>query len=513
MKTNRHRHSTLALLAGGALLVSMVLPAARGGEVVINNFDDPSEATQWSWESWSSPADVAFDTANAGGGAAGSGSLRVSNNFTNYPTGYSQAVVSESLGGNVDAETLYTNISLDIKLDPSSFPRVDGTNYGYFEVIFRNGSSWDWNSLGGVELTSAYTNWTHLVFAIKAPADQVHHLTFKLGENNLTNTVIYNVDNIRWTEAPVALPPPAMTIEKTKLGLNLLAASGGQYDRQNLVTVADTFSWVGSNAPMSYSMTIKEFPDGTAHPGFSAHFYLVPGTPGSEEYPDWTEPTCALISIHADTNNAGICEFHYKTNAPNSNGINNQYFNDNPTNGPVGFLGSVSGASILGTWTVTFNQDTNITLTAPDGTTNNLVMPPEDAAQFAGSGTVYFGIMTGELPNVGQMAVLSRAQIKAGPTTLLDDNFSVSPLDPNVWVVRAASAAGVTLITPDEPFYVSWTTPASGFTLQTNATFNDADWADPGLTSALVGARYRVLVPASVLPSTGQGFFRLIKTQ
>jgi hypothetical protein len=475
----------------------------------------------WAWENWSAPASTEADaTLDAGGGGTGSGSMRVINNFDNLPGGYSQSVVSLNLGADVDAETLYTNISFDIKLDPSSFPRVDGVNYGAVEMIVRNGPNWDWNSLGSFELTASYTNWTHLNFPVKTPADKVHHLTLKLGENNLTNTVIYNVDNVRWDESTVAIPPPTMALEKTKPGLNLMAASSGQYDRQGIATVDSTFGWVGSTAPVSYSMTIKDFPNGASYGGFSTHFYLVPGTPGTEDAPDWNEPTCVLIDIQAHADGTGRATFHYKTNAPNSNGaatldnLGNQYFNSSPTNGPVGQLGSVTGASILGTWTVSFNQDTNITLTAPDGTSTSLVMPPEDAAQFAGDLKVYFGAVPGQTANIGQSAILSRAQIKSGSTTLLDDTFSTAPLDPALWVVRSISAAGVTLITPDQPYFVSWTTPASGFTLQTNSDLTlTNNWGDPQVTDQLVGVRRRALLPASALPAANKGFFRLIKPQ
>src|ERR1044071_3866799 len=510
------RYTSRVLLPAALLGASL----AFGGQVVIANFDDPSDATLWSWENWSSAASTDFDATDAGGGAAGSGSMRVINNFDNLPGGYSQAVVSLNLGANVDAETLYTNLEFDIKLDPTSYPRVNGTGYGGVEMIVRNGPNWDWNSLGFFELTSSYTNWTHLNFPIKAPADAVHHLTLKLGDNNLTNTVMYNVDNIRWDEANVTIPPPTMSLEKTKPGLNLLAASSGQYDRQGIATVNSNFGWVGSNAPVSYSMTIKEFPSGDTYRGFSTHFYLVPGTPGNEEYPDWTEPNCILIDISAGTNNNGTATFHYKTNAPNSNGAatldnqNSQYFNASPTNGPVGQLGSVTGASILGTWTVTFNQDTNITLTAPDGTTNSVVMPPEDAAQFAGDLKVYYGAVPGQTPNIGQAAVLSGALVTSGSVTFVEDNFSPSALNPDLWVVRAASTAGVTMITSEQPYFLFWTTPASGFTLQTNYDLTLTNsWGDPGLTDQLVGNRRRALVPQTALPTANKGLFRLLKTQ
>lgn len=500
-------------IAGTALLAGIMFctTCAQGGQVVVSNFDDPNDATLWYWENWSVEALVEFDsTLDAGGGGVDSGSLKVTCNFLDKPTDYSQSVISLATGSDIDAETLYTNISLDIRLDPSSYPRVNGTAYGGFELIFRNGSDWAWNGLGFLQLTLNNTNWTHVNFPVKAPGDKVHHLTIKLGENNLTNKVIFNVDNIRWDEAATVLPPPVMGIEKTKPGLNLLAASAGQYDRQNIATVAGDFGWINSPVPMSYSMTIKEFPSAASYGGFSAHFYIVPGIP-TESSPDWNQANCILVDIFAATNGSGTANFRYKTNAPGSNGIQNQYFNDNPTNGPVGFLGSVTGASILGTWTVTLNQNTNITLTAPDGTTKDMVMPPEDAAQFEGGASVFFGIMPGQTANIGQMAILSRVQIKAGSTVLVDDNFSTAPLNADLWVSRSASSAGVALITKDEPYYVSWTTPASGFILQTNATLNPAGWGDAGVTDQLVGTRRRALIPSSVLPGVGQGYFRLNK--
>jgi len=514
MKVSPKNQLGLAIIAGIAL-TSLSLNA---GQVVVSTFDTDTDATAWAWESWSNPATTEFDpTRNAGGGAPGSGSLRVINNFPNSPGGYSQAVITGPLGGTFDAETLYTNISFDIKLDPSSYPRVNGVQYGGIEMILRQGGNWDWTDLGYVGITSSFTNWTHLNFPIKAPASQIHHLTLKLGENNLTNTVIYNIDNIKWDEAPRVLPPPVMGLEKTAPGLNFVAAGDGQYDRQSIQTV-DSFGWIGSSAPMSYSMTIKEFPSGASYGGFTAHWYLAPGTPGNEDSPDWNEANCILIDIRANANGSGTATYHYKTNAPGSNGrptydnATGQYFNASPTNGPVGQIGSVTGASILGTWTVSVNQDTNWSLIAPDGTTSSFVMPPEDAAQFAGDAKIYFGVVPGQPGNIGQKAILSHAQIKSGSTVLLDDDFSTSPLDPLKWVVRAHNAGGVNMIAATDLFYVSWTTPASGFILQTNSNLaSPNNWADPGLTDQLVGTKRRVLVNASALPSADKGFFRLLK--
>ena len=57
---------------------------------------------------------------------------------------------------------------------------------------------------------------------------------------------------------------------------------------------------------------------------------------------------------------------------------------------PVGFL-STSNYSPLGTWSVTFNNQTNVTLTAPHGQTTNFVFDPASAALFADPATVILG--------------------------------------------------------------------------------------------------------------------------
>jgi hypothetical protein len=224
-----------------------------------------------------------------------------------------------------------------------------------------------------------------------------------------------------------------------------------------------------------------------------------------------------LIPISADTNGVATMTFRYKTNAPGSNGpatldgLSYMYFNAYATNGPVGELGSVQCASISGTWTVTFEQDTQITLKAPDGATSSFAMPAEDAAQFAGDITAYFGVMPGNTAYIGQASILRGAKIASGATALLQDNFTVSPLNPDLWTVAADSATCVALVTPSDLYWVSWTTPSSGFTLQANAGLDAAGWVDLDLTPGLLGTHKRVLIPSTALPSAKAGFFRLIK--
>ncbi|HSA03199.1 MAG TPA: hypothetical protein P5055_20915, partial [Candidatus Paceibacterota bacterium] len=61
----------------------------------------------------------------------------------------------------------------------------------------------------------------------------------------------------------------------------------------------------------------------------------------------------------------------------------------------------------------------------------------------------------------------------------------------------------------------SWTTPASGFVLQTNTDANPTTWVtpDPVIPDALLGNRKRALITESVMSDPKSGFFRLIKSQ
>jgi hypothetical protein len=124
---------------------------------------------------------------------------------------------------------------------------------------------------------------------------------------------------------------------------------------------------------------------------------------------------------------------------------------------------------------------------------------------------VYYGIMPGNTAYIGQTGILGGAKVTSGTTTLLEDNFTVAPLNPELWTVTATSATCVALVTPADLYWVSWTTPSSGFTLQANAGFAPGGWVNLDLPAGLLGTLKRVLVPASALPATGAGYFRLIK--
>ena len=126
---------------------------------------------------------------------------------------------------------------------------------------------------------------------------------------------------------------------------------------------------------MTYSWNIKSFPTNSPN-GYQQHFFIVNGTPGAyDQAADWNLADCIFITVQADSNNFAYMNFRYKTNEPSAG--NGMIYNTatNNANGwpvePVGFL-STSNYSPLGTWSVTFNNQTNVTLTAPHGQTYEL---------------------------------------------------------------------------------------------------------------------------------------------
>jgi hypothetical protein len=493
MRTTRFLRRNLA--AAAALMLSLV--PARAGEVVITKFNDGSDATLWYWESWSAPGTLTYDTELDAGGGSPNGSLRLVNNFANNPGGYQQCVFSLALPSSTNAESLYSLINMDVKVDPTSTPRAAG-DYGAFEIIFRNGSGWTWNSRISVPLNG--TGWTHLSAPVGAPADAVHHLTLKLGQNGLLGPVFYNIDNLTWTESTVPPPPPTMSIRSAKPGLNFIGSAAGQYDRQSIYSPTAITSWVGGFDDVTFSMTINDAPS-AANPNFQAHMFIVQGGPSSDTIPDWTLPTLIFIQIVNNANGTATAYFRSKVNEP---GNNTQFWAPNAP--------SVTGPSMRGIWTVSFLPNTDVTLTAPDGTTNSFSIPIETAAAFTGGLTAYFGIMPNSPENIGKGISLSHVIVSSAGTPIVEDDFAGPNLDLTKWAVSAADPAGVTLLTADTAgFWVSWTLPDAGFVLQSTPNFFPPNWAN--LAVSLIGSTSRQAHIPKGTPAAEQGYFQLFKAQ
>ncbi len=467
--------------------------------------DEPP--TGWSWENWSAPGTVSFDPLDHVGGRATSGSIKLEHTFENRPNDYQQTVFTFVLpSGTVDAATEYSHVNLDVRVAPGSTPRATG-DYGYWEVILRNGTAWDWistdiNGATGIRITN--TDWQRLSFKVPASAGAVHRLTFKTGDNGLLGPITLNIDNVTWTRKTTPPPPPTLTLRRAQGGLNLVTTSTDIYGRHNIYTTDNSsYSFAGSAEPVSYSFTVDKFPDAAAHPGFQAHIFLVPGNPGTETSPDWNEPTLIFMDIRAGANNAGSATFRMKTEQP---GGNSELYAAGLTN--------VTSATVLGTWTITANGNI-FTMTAPDGTVSGPIdIGAEAAALFAdGSLRVYFGVQPNSDANKGQSVHVTKAEIKRGSTVLLSDSFNGESLDLEKWTPNA-SVGGVDFVpTSEANWVVTWTVPDTGFKIQTATSLTNPNWTDLDVsaTTVTLGLTNHATVPTSALPASPTVFLRMIQ--
>jgi hypothetical protein len=495
-------------LGAVTLNVDNVAYSTNPDDVLITTVDNGSvdvPPADWSWENWSVPGVVSFDPLDVQGRST-SGSIKLEHTFENKPNDYQQTVFTYVLpGGQVDAAKEYSYVNLDVRVAPGSTPRAGG-DYGYWQVILRNGTGWDWldtaiNGANGLRLSD--NDWHHLSFKVPTTASAVHRLTFKTGDNALLGPITLNIDNISWTRNTTPPPPPTLGLSRAAGGLSLVATSADQYGRHNIYTTDNTqYSFVGSDKPVSYSFTIDSFPDAATYPGYQAHIFLVPGNPGSEMSPDWNEPSLIFVDIKAGANNTGNATFRTKVDQAAGN---SQLY--------AAGLTTVTSATILGTWTVTVDPVSNTaTMTAPDGTVSNPIDISGLAAAFAdGNLRVYFGAQPNADKNKGQSIHVAKAEIKKGPDTLLVDNFNGDALD-SMWTANATAGGVLFVPASDAGWIVNWSLPDTNFKVQVATSLNTPDWTDLDVSAStsLVGSVKQAVIARSALPATsGNVFFRM----
>ena len=420
-------------------------------------------------------------------------------------------------------------------VDPASAPPLSANgDFGPLQVGFvrqgwPNGGTFDANS--PVIPASATNGWVHLNQTIdqaSAGLDGVAGVNFKYTSYSgyPKAPITFWIDNlVVHLASATAAPPKLLTPYKPIPGLNLFSSgsNGDQYQRTNIKLQNTTGNgWLGASGPVTYSLTITNFPNGATYPGYQAHIFITDGSPpNTEAAPDYNEANLIFLDIHENADATAYAAFRYKTNQPNGNAM---VYNNNPTNGPVGTLGTVGSSTILGTWSLTFTDNTNIVVTAPDGTNvGHFTISQDAAALFADPLNVYFGAQPNSPANFGQSVVLSRAGI-SGNSVPVSDNFltDTGGLDTtNTWAIVAGDHSTVQLLQPDPgAWFVRWSLPDSGFGLQAStnlagsnawSTLTGPDASGPPLTSFVSAGSRVVYVPSAALGNSHVGFFRLVQ--
>ncbi len=416
--------------------------------------------------------------------------------------------------------TLYTSLEFDIKwnADPAnmSIATFNSPPGGGVQGLEIHACP---DGAGGPVLTNlpipdaAANGWTHVSVPINPAMSglgEVYGVWFNkwLPTTNDPITFGFWLDNVvlKGTDAPP--PPPTVALDLHAVpGLAFVSASGGQYDRQEIRTVGTNYSWIGASGSVSYSIDVAKIGENAPAPtGYTLFMHFVPGTPDpTRPDSDWHEANVLMWTIGNSADGSAWSQLRYKTNSFESNG---------DMWGSGGFPGGVWNPTPAGTWTITFEQDTNIVITSDSGSITN-ILPPEVVAIFKAAGPgmqINIGGTPGELSRLGQMAVITRARITGTPgEPNVDSNFLNVPRDTNVWQIVASSANYGVQEIPTGSLWVNWTLPANGYSLQTKATLDPGAWKTPTSGGYEAGALHYVLLRPSDLPGTDSSYFRLLK--
>jgi len=391
------------------------------------------------------------------------------------------------------------------------------------------------NSGGGAELAqteapipdAASNGWVHMTIPIPASTPGIgstiglYFKKYSSGPNGpFSGTAAYWIDNVVFDGAKAIPPSPTMSISKPVPGLNIVNNSGGGYDRESLATYNFNYTWVNQPDPVTYAMNIAAFP-GVKYSGYDARIYLIPNAAATEAEPDWVEQYLAMVSVSLSAGGQAYVTIGCKNSQPNS-GNGDLYDSTNPTF-------QTTNSPVVGQWSFTFSNNTNILVTAPDGESTNWILPlltsDELSSEFGPDMVVYFGGYNNGSANNGQRVVFNNVAITNGSTTLLYDNFLAdTQIDyvltgGSTWVQASDGSKPeseyLVLTNTTTKYYVDWTVPATGFYLETNYSLTaPGGWStnNPGVSWAQFGDHFHAELDVTNLPAGGDLFFRLNNT-
>ena len=332
-----------------------------------------------------------------------------------------------------------------------------------------------------------------------------------------------DVDNVYITmntNPPPPPPRPTMTLLPAKPGLRIFAQNtNATYIQEGFGTVDTNQSWVGVATlahPVSYAITFADF---DTVDNYMLYAQFVQGANPGDPYGVYNGQNALVWSItHLATGFTTAID--WKTNLPTSL--------PPPNNALTLTTATTKGR---GTWTLTFTNDTDGTVAAPDGASGSFSLPPDAAALFANPLTIDFGTAPNNTAGYGQWIDISRISI----TNIVDgnefDDFTKDDvLNTNLWNPGFSINAGsVIQVSTNTPYWVNWTVPDAGFGLGTKADLSNTSipWYSPGYysggtvtpTPRQMGPSLKwVLIPSTCLPTmdgttdgmpSTKGFFRL----
>jgi hypothetical protein len=391
---------------------------------------------------------------------------------------------------------------------------------------------------------AAGSGWIHYEFPMADWATANHDLlyctnaafSFGIGDYMAGLTVvgqeeidIADVQLLMNTNLP-PLPGPPIALVPAKPGLRVFGQNSQQtYNQEGFSTADVNQSWIGVATPanpVSYSVTIGDFDtvnNYTLYVQFAQN--ATPGDP----FGVYNAANALVWNITAQS--AGFTTaVNWKTNLP---------ANGQPSNAlPTMVTTSLNGR---GTWKLTFTNNTDGTVTAPDGTSGAFTLPNDPAWQAALANPVVidFGTAPNNTAGFGQWITFSQIAISnVLDGTEFDDFTKDDVLNTALWnpgfsvdSASANNAGSVFQISTNTPYWANWGLPDDGFGLETKASLKGGTnmWFSPSYYGTGVGATNTfptkmgkllkwTLIPSACLPTvdgtvggpaSGSAFFRL----
>jgi len=503
-----------------ALLLTAGTARAQNTNYIIDTFDTGVPA-QW-WSTWWGNGSITFDPGQDAGGDPNSGAAYIT---ADTIRGQHTYLIARSFGGGAWDNsrpvnfTLFTNLQIWLKWDsqnssmPLSVFNTSGDRLGVF--IHPQSANWegrDLVSLGTITVPEEASNrWVRIDVPINpqlAGIEEATALVFKRWDPvaNLNHTVAFWIDNLVLQAAVAPPPPPSVSVAPAVGGLNLIASGAGQYQRQSIYTRGDTYGWVGAPGPVTYAVTIKKRPEDGWN-GFQAHIFLAPTQDNlpwgvGDSAIDWNGTNIVFVQISGGAGPGASARFMIKTNQGSGNSMLWGH----------GTLATVYSEIDEGTWQVVFNNNTDVSIITPSGTSTNFTIPAEWVQYFQGPVAVHVGAQPNSFANLGKSVILSRVQITGVPSPL-DDTFSGSGLNSDVWGIAAENPAGVQVVPATARYCFRWTLPADPDAIVMAGTNLVAGgWQELAVGAPIsVGGARQVLLTTENLPTSPSLFLALGK--
>ena len=225
--------------------------------------------------------------------------------------------------------------------------------------------------------------------------------------------------------------------------------------------------------------------------------------------PDWSATNCLWLQIQGNNDGTVRSLLSWKTNQPAGN---SQLY------GSGALFANLNSPSAVGTWTLSFPNNTSVTLTAPGGASTNLTLPADMfVVPYTGVSASLVSGMNNNSSLIGKSATFSlfkAANVVNSFTEDLTDGSLSTPflvLQSQQYGANPAPQNQV-FVTSADAYWLRWTLPDTGFFVEHKDTLTNPTWAGYTPASLLLNGPARLAkVPAASLASLNSGYFRLIK--